>query len=130
LATGESSMVDFLTNMFYRMRFPNDNEIRKSLISINFYEGLKKYSKFILGKIEENNTKVSVDFRNPKVTIEHIMPQKLNDNWEEELGSDFINIHRTYLHNIGNLILTEFNSEIGNKTFEKKVKIKYIIATL
>ena len=125
IATGKRLMVEYLSNMFYRLRFPNNNEIRNFLITKNFYEGLKKYSKFILGKIEENNTKVSVDFRNPKITIEHIMPQILSDWWEKELGSDFFNLHKTYLHNIGNLILTEFNSEMGNKTFEeKKEKLK------
>jgi len=124
LAKKQITMVDLLSKMFYKIRLPNDDEMKKGLISINFYEGLKKYSKFILGKIEENNTKVSVDFRNPKITIEHIMPQKLNSNWEAELGSDFDNIHKTYLHNIGNLILTEFNSEMGNKTFaEKKARL-------
>ena len=87
---------------------------------MNFYEGLKKYSKFILGKIEEHNTKVAVDFRNPKITIEHIMPQKLEDSWKLELGDNYQEIHKIYLHNIGNLILTEFNSEIGNKSFEEK----------
>jgi len=124
LAREQIIMVDLLSNMFYKIRLPNDDEMYKGLISINFYEGLKKYSKFILGKIEENNTKVSVDFRDPKITIEHIMPQKLNSYWETELGSDFDNTHKTYLHNIGNLILTEFNSEMGNKTFaEKKAKL-------
>ena len=120
LATGGRTIVEFLSNMFYRLRFPNNIEIKNFLITKNFYEGLKKYSKFILGKIEENNTKVSVDFRNPKITIEHIMPQTLTESWEKELGSDFNDLHKTYLHNIGNIILTEFNSEIGNKTFEEK----------
>jgi len=129
LATGGRSMMELLSNMFYRLRFPNNNEIESFLITKNFYEGLKKYSKFILGKIEENNTKISVDFRNPKITIEHIMPQILSDCWEKELGSDFNNIHKTHLHNIGNLILTEFNSEMGNKTFEEK-KIKLNTSSL
>jgi len=87
---------------------------------MNFYEGLKKYSKFILGKIEENNTKVAVDFRNPKITIEHIMPQKLNEDWINDLGDNYNEVHKRFLHNIGNLILTEFNSEIGNKSFSTK----------
>jgi hypothetical protein len=118
------TMLDLLTNMFYRMRFPNDNEMKKELESANFYEGVKKYSKFILGKIEEHNTKVSVDFRNPKITIEHIMPQKLENTWIEDLGVNHNEIHKQYLHNIGNLILTEFNSEIGNKSFTtKKAKL-------
>ncbi len=118
-------LTDLLTSMFYKLRLPNDFEIKDRLQSIKFYEDYKKYSKFILGKIEEFKTKVSVDFRNPKITIEHIMPQKLSSTWKNDLGNDFNIIHEKYLHNIGNLILTEFNSEMGNKSFsEKKEKLE------
>ncbi|QJR22716.1 Protein of unknown function (DUF1524) [Brevinematales bacterium NS] len=120
IATGKVSMIELLTNMFYKLRLPNDSEMEAALRSMNFYEELKQYSKFILGKIEEHNTKVSVDFRDQRITIEHIMPQKLNDNWKAELGKNYEEIHKKYLHNIGNLILTEFNTEIGNKSFEEK----------
>lgn len=124
IVSGEISMLELLTNMIYRLRIPNDTELRLSLKTMNFYKGLSKYSKLILGKIEENNTKVAVNFRDKKITIEHIMPQKIEDNWKKELGSNHEEIHKTYLHNIGNLILTEFNSEIGNKSFkDKKVKL-------
>lgn len=122
IAKGGISMLSLLVNLFYRLRLPNDNEMRNELATMNFYDGLKKYSKFILGKIEEHNTKVAVDFRNPKITIEHIMPQKLEESWKVELGEKYQEVHKTYLHNIGNLILTEFNSEIGNKPFEEKKK--------
>jgi hypothetical protein len=116
---------DLLSNMFYKMRFPNDNEIKNILNKMDFYNNMKKYSKFILGKIEENNTKVTPDFRNPKITIEHIMPQTLSKNWENELGDNHKETHKNFLHNIGNLILTEFNKEIGNKKFaEKKEKLE------
>ena len=120
LALGKVSILDLLTNMFYRLRFPNNHEINNALLTMNFYEGLKKYSRFILGKIEENNTKVAVDFRNANITIEHVMPQKLNDDWITDLGDNYNDVHKRFLHNIGNLILTEFNSEIGNKSFSTK----------
>lgn len=120
IAKGNISILELLTNMFYRLRLPNNSEMGTALISMNFYESLKQYSKLILGKVEEHNSKVSVDFRNPKITIEHLMPQKLDDNWKVELGEHFEEIHKNFLHNIGNLILTEFNSEIGNKSFEEK----------
>ena len=124
LAKGNLNMLELLSNMIYRLRLPNNNEIRKELETMNFYKGLKKYSKFILGKIEENNTKVAVDFRDPKITIEHIMPQSLTSSWLDELGENSEVTYKTYLHNIGNLILTEFNSEIGNKPFlDKKTKL-------
>lgn len=129
IAKGNISMFELLTNMFYRLRLPNDAEMSSDLVTKNFYEGLKQYSKLILGKIEEHNSKVSVDFRNPKITIEHIMPQKLNDSWKADLGENFEVIHKNYLHNIGNLILTEFNSEIGNKSFEEK-KSKLVTSSL
>ncbi len=85
IAKGNVTMIELLTGMFYRLRLPNDNEMKNELSTMNFYEGLKKYSKFILGKIEEHNTKVAVDFRNPKITIEHIMPQKLEESWKLEI---------------------------------------------
>ncbi len=122
ITKGNISILEMLTTLFYRLRLPNDDEVRNNLNLMNFYEGLKKYSKFVLGKIEEHNTKVAVDFRNPKITIEHVMPQKLNDSWKNDLGDNFKEIHNKYLHNIGNIILTEFNSEIGNKPFEEKKK--------
>ncbi len=75
-----------------------------------------------MGKIEEQNTKVAIDFRNPKITIEHIMPQTLNNDWENKLGKDYDSVHTRHLDNIGNLILTEFNSEMGNKSFAEKKK--------
>lgn len=125
LAKYEDSILNLLTNMFYRMRLPNDNEISLTLKNLDFYQELKNYSKFILGKVEEYNAKTPVDFRKSEITIEHIMPQKLDEIWQDELGQDCEKIHQKYKHNIGNLILTEFNSEIGNKSFNlKKAKIK------
>ena len=125
IAQGRTSIIELLTSMFYSLRFPNDEELRAALMNMNFYEELKQYSKFILGKIEEHNSKVSVNFRDEKISIEHIMPQNLNDAWKAELGDNYEEIHRKYLHNIGNLILTEFNSEMGNKPFsEKKERLK------
>lgn len=120
LAHGDITMFELLTNLFYSLRFPNDDEVRTAFISMNFYERVKQYAKFILGKIEEFNSKVAVDFRNKNITIEHIMPQTLSESWKSDLGSDYEAIHKKYLHNIGNLILTEFNIEMGNQTFKEK----------
>lgn len=122
IARGKVTILNLLSNLTYRLRLPNDDDIRRQLQIINFYEELKRYSKFILGKIEKNNTKVAPDFRDPKITIEHIMPQTLSDEWKEDLGGaeKYKEIYDQYLHNIGNLILTEFNAEIGNKPFEEK----------
>lgn len=120
LVKGEINIIQLLSSMFYDLRFPNDLEMTKRLTDMAFYKEVRAYAKFILGKMEEYESKVAVDFRNKQITIEHIMPQILDVLWQHELGNDYDNIHRTYLHNIGNLILTEFNSEMGNKPFNKK----------
>ena len=53
-------------------------------------------------------------------TIEHIMPQTLSDEWKKELGTDWERIHEMYLHTMGNLTLTGYNSEYQNKRFTDK----------
>lgn len=124
IVKGNINIWQLLSQQSYNLRFPNDKEVSEKLRNIDFYHDLKVYRKYILGKIEEKNAKVAIDFRNENISIEHIMPQTLTSDWELELGDDYDNIHKSYLNNIGNLILTEFNSEIGNKSFAfKKAKL-------
>ena len=121
----KSELLKLLSAGAYRLRFPNDTEVARELERIDFYNGLSKYRKLILGKIEEQISKVSVDFRNEKITIEHIMPQSTekSEAWKNELGDGWEETYRTYLHNIGNLILTEFNGEMGRKPLGEKKEI-------
>ncbi len=122
-----SEILKLLSRSGYRLRIPNDTEISDELKRIDFYHGLSGYSKFILGKIEEHESKVSVNFRDNRITIEHVMPQSIekSDIWKDEIGSDWERIKQSLLNNIGNLILTEFNNEMGNKSFsEKKEKLR------
>lgn len=122
---GRGEMLKLLSSGIYRGRMPNDLEIEQTLKRIDFYNGLKRYSKFILGKIEEHISKVAVPFRDSKITIEHIMPQKIDKSasWKEALGGEWHDVHRSYIHNIGNLILSDYNGEMGNKDFVAKKEI-------
>ncbi|MGL2480646.1 GmrSD restriction endonuclease domain-containing protein [Helicobacter pylori] len=97
-------------------RFPNNDEFKDSFITIDFYH-LKK-SKYFLERLENPGTKEPVDTQ--KCDIEHIMPQTLNPKWEGDLGENFKAIHEKYLHTIGNLTLTGYNSEYRNKPFKEK----------
>ncbi len=97
-------------------RFPNNDEFKDSFITIDFYH-LKK-SKYFLERLENFDTKEPVDTQ--KCDIEHIMPQTLNPKWEGDLGENFEAIHEKYLHTIGNLTLTGYNSEYSNKSFQEK----------
>jgi len=55
-------------------------------------------------------------------TIEHIMPQNpdMSPAWKAELGEEWERVHKEYLHKLGNLTLTGYNSEYSDKPFKEK----------
>ncbi|MFP6239885.1 DUF262 domain-containing protein [Helicobacter pylori] len=100
-----------------KQRFPNNDEFKKLFITIDFYNFQKK--KYFFERLEnKDNTKEPVNTK--ECTIEHIMPKTLNWEWERDLGENFKAIHEKYLHTIGNLTLTGYNSEYSNKPFKEK----------
>jgi uncharacterized protein with ParB-like and HNH nuclease domain len=54
------------------------------------------------------------------LTIEHVMPQDLTDQWAADLGSGAEQIHSRLLHTLGNLTLTGYNPELSNSPWGKK----------
>lgn len=105
----------YLTN---NQRFPNNDEFKNLFITIDFYKKFKKKTKCFLERLENFDTKEPVDTKG--LTTEHIMPQTLTEEWERDLGENFQEIHDKYLHTIGNLTLTGYNSEYSNKSFQEK----------
>ncbi|WJJ00751.1 DUF262 and DUF1524 domain-containing protein [Helicobacter pylori] len=99
-----------------KQRFPNNDEFKKLFITIDFYH-FKKI-KYFLERLEKFNTEEPVDTQ--ECTIEHIMPQTLTEEWKRDLGENFQAIHEKYLHTIGNLTLTGYNSEYSNNSFQEK----------
>ncbi|OOQ35597.1 GmrSD restriction endonuclease domain-containing protein, partial [Helicobacter pylori] len=91
-------------------------EFRDSFITIDFYK-LKK-NKYFLERLENFDTKEPVNTQ--ECTIEHIMPQTLNLEWERDLGENFQAIHEKYLNTIGNLTLTGYNEKYSNNSFQEK----------
>ncbi|WQS56333.1 DUF262 and DUF1524 domain-containing protein [Helicobacter pylori] len=97
-------------------RFPDDDEFKEEFMRKDFYKF--ELIEYLLYRMENFNRKE----REPtdKYTTEHIMPQKLTEEWERDLGQDHERIHTQYLHTIGNLTLTGYNSEYSNKSFQEK----------
>ncbi|GAA9995022.1 DUF262 and DUF1524 domain-containing protein [Helicobacter pylori] len=102
-----------LTN---NQRFPDDDEFKNLFITIDFYKFKKR--EYFFERLENFDRKERVYTR--EYTTEHIMPQKLTEEWEKVLGQDHERIHTQYLHTIGNLTLTGYNSEYGDKSFQEK----------
>lgn len=104
------------------LKFPDDIEFSKALGGEDIYTNDKKTCKYILTQIERaHNSKEYVD--TTPLSIEHIMPQKLDEEWKVELGTDWENVHKKYLHTLGNLTLTGYNSEYGNRPFRFKKRV-------
>lgn len=103
-------------------RFPNDVEFENALLIKDVYNFRNR--NYLLSKIENFNRKEFVNVSD--YTIEHIMPQNENlcSEWREMLGEDWKDIQATYLHTIGNLTLTGYNSELSDKPFKEKKSIE------
>ncbi len=102
-------------------KFPNDFEFKDSFITKELYgrnKTKKKKTKYFLERLENFNTKEPVNTQ--ECTIEHIMPQTLNLEWERDLGENFQAIHEKYLNTIGNLTLTGYNEKYSNNSFQEK----------
>ncbi|MCQ2652046.1 DUF262 and DUF1524 domain-containing protein [Helicobacter pylori] len=97
-------------------RFPNNDEFKEHFITIDFYHFQKK--EYFLERLENFDTKEPVNTQ--ECTIEHIMPQTLEEEWERDLGENFQAIHDKYLNTIGNLTLTGYNQEYSNNSFQEK----------
>jgi hypothetical protein len=103
-------------------RFPKDAEFATAFMTQPQYG--RGTTRFILCRLEKSfNHKETVDLST--ATIEHILPQTLSHEWEEELGPELEQTHTSLLHTLGNLTLTGYNSEMGNLPFsEKKNKLE------
>ncbi|OOC21990.1 hypothetical protein BZK27_07170 [Helicobacter pylori] len=102
-------------------KFPNDFEFKDSFITKELYgrdKTKKKKTRYFLERLENFGTEEPINTQ--ECTIEHIMPQTLEEEWERDLGENFQAIHDKYLHTIGNLTLTGYNQEYSNKSFQEK----------
>lgn len=104
--------------------FPRDEVFAQALSSRHIYNLSPKNKKYLFERFENWDTAESKDvwehIENNTYTIEHIMPQTLTNEWTEALGSDYKNIHETWLHRLANLTLTAYNTSYSNKSFIAK----------
>ncbi|TRZ53656.1 MAG: DUF262 domain-containing protein [Dehalococcoidia bacterium] len=117
----ESIQANFMLLPSYR-RFPDDEEFKREIKVKDVYNFRSR--SYWLRRLENYDRKerVPVD----EYTIEHIMPQNenLSEVWKIALGSEWERIQKTYLHTLGNLTLTGYNSEYSDRPFIEKRNMK------
>ena len=117
----KNNYLESLNNAFLGMdtnkRYPTDTAFKEAFIHKDVYNFNRR--DYLLRKLENcERSKEPINFSG--YTVEHIMPQNLTEAWQQELGKDFRRIHQRWLHRIGNLTLTAYNSEYGNRPFKEK----------
>lgn len=113
----ESTQAYFLSLPSYR-RFPNDEEFVDALKTRDLYNLARR--SYWLRRIENHGRKERVPVN--EYTIEHIMPQNpvLSPQWKASLGNEWERIHQSWLHTLGNLTLTGYNTEYSDRPFPEK----------
>lgn len=106
----------FLFTVSSKDVIPSAAEFERALQKANIY-GNNALCRFLLLDIENGDGKEILQAEN--LTIEHIMPQTLSADWSHIRPED----HEEYLHTLGNLSVTGYNSELSNKSFAEKQDI-------
>lgn len=101
--------------------FPDDKKFEKAFVCRDIYN--MRSRNFILSHLENFGNKAPINIEN--YTIEHIMPQNSNlrEEWKTMLGDNWKEVQKTYLHTIGNLTLTAYNSEMSDNPFMVKMNM-------
>jgi alkylated DNA nucleotide flippase Atl1 len=111
-----------------RRYWATDEQIRQAVRRLPFYlTGRADQRKLILERIEESYGHLEpVNLASAQLTIEHIMPQTLSDEWIAAIkasGDDPNTVRDELGHTLGNLTLTGYNGVLSNNPFERKQQI-------
>lgn len=116
----------FFINLNTRDGLLSSEEAKKNLVTFPLYKNVK-FASYVLYRIENSR------YPNPyseyvtakSITVEHIMPQNLTDEWISDLGENAVQIHETYINTLGNLSLSSRarNSSMSDETFAEKKKV-------
>ena len=98
--------------------FPEDSAFREALEKGDIYH--KRICFHLLDRLENHGSKERTD--TSQYSIEHVLPQNvhLRSEWRETLGDQWPDIQREWVHRLGNLTLTGYNSTYSDRSFEEK----------
>lgn len=101
--------------------FPNDEEFFRALTEGDLYK--KRVCFHVLDALENRDLQEQVNTAG--LSIEHIMPQndRLHESWRRMLGENWKAVQQTWLHRLGNLTLTGYNSTYSDRPFDEKQTI-------
>ena len=113
-----NSLKDAFLQLTSTRRYPSDSEFKEALFIKDVYNFSRR--NYLLRKLENYGRRELISVAD--YTIEHVIPQNpdLSESWQQELGENWQEIQEKYLHTIGNLTLTGYNSKLSDRPFEEK----------
>ena len=119
-----SSYKEVLRSKDNYQRMPDNREFAANFRLRDIYNLRSKNRDYIFDKFENWGSKEKTNIQS--YTIEHILPQNpdLSQEWRDALGENWKEIQKTYLHTIGNLTLTGYNSTLSDRFFTEKRDIE------
>jgi uncharacterized protein with ParB-like and HNH nuclease domain/predicted transport protein len=102
-------------------RFPRDAEVTQILADRDVYNSPR--CAYLLERLE-NSYLPKEPIKASNYTTEHVMPQTLSLEWKTVLGENAEAIYQRYLHTLGNLTLTGYNSELSCRSFQDKLALE------
>lgn len=102
--------------------FPENAEFSRALTEGDIYQ--KRVCLHLLEGLENRDRKEQSDTNG--YSIEHVMPQneKMPEQWRTMLGEDWKTVRHTWLHRLGNLTLTGYNSAYSDRSLLEKQTIE------
>lgn len=103
--------------------WPSDKEFQEDFLEYPLYSSwLRRMGRIrlILESLESSYGEKETAVLDANITIEHVMPQSITEEWEYMLGPEAARVHADWLHTPGNLTLTAYNPELSNSPFGQK----------
>ena len=112
------SLKDAFRQLTSTRRYPSNSEFKEALFIKDVYNFNR--CNYLLRKLENHERRELISIAD--YTTEHVMPQNpdLSESWQQELGENWQEIQEKYLHTIGNLTLTGYNSKLSDRPFKEK----------
>jgi uncharacterized protein with ParB-like and HNH nuclease domain len=116
-----------LRSYWLRRGWPDDRTFVARLIDFPLFHREHKKCRLILERLERSHKhKEPVEFA--KLSIEHVMPQTIDQGksakaWKDALGANWKAEQQQWLHTLGNLTLTAYNPDLGNRPYAEKQEI-------
>jgi len=104
---------------------PNDLDVIEGIKKRKAYGGKASYAAHMILWTLNSKLGNPASPETESLSLEHIMPRTLSENWRQYLGDDVEEMEESYMNILPNLTLVgkKFNPEISNQSYSKKRKL-------